>query len=179
MTIRSYLASLSLLAVVANPANVWAQPTAAGWPPAGPPPAYPYREGMLVPQGYRYHVEMRPRKGLVWGGVGVFSAFYGFTTLGAAGKDPAAPYLLVPFAGPVIYSSRHECPAPCDDMATGPVMFMFAAGQITGALLFSMGFAMPKAWIVPDPVAAETAPRVAVVPRVDRSNQGLALVGTF
>src|SRR5258706_2435840 len=105
---------------------------------------------MLGPQGYRYHLEQRPRKGLVWSGVAVFSAFYGFATIGAAGKDPAAPFLLVPLAGPLIFASRHECPSPCDDMATSPVMIMLTAGQATGALLFALGFASPRTWIVPD-----------------------------
>jgi hypothetical protein len=164
-----------MLATLANPANARAQSTPPGMPTGTAPEAYPYQEGTFVPQGY--HVEQRSRKGLVWSGVAVFATFYGFATLGAAGK--ASPYLLVPLAGPIIYSSRQECPSPCDDMATGPFMFMLAAGQATGALLFALGFASPRIWIVRDTTASEGGPRVAVVPHVDRSNQGLVLLGTF
>jgi hypothetical protein len=46
-------------------------------------------------------------------------------------------------------------------------------------LLFALGFASPRTWIVPDGMAHESTARVAVVPRVDRSNQGLVVVGTF
>ena len=177
MTIRSYLASLSFLAAAANPADVLAQSTAPSWPVAGPPAAYPYQEGMFLPPGY--HVEQRSRKGLLWSGVAVFSTFYVFAMAGAGGKDPASPYFLVPLAGPLIFASRRECPSPCDDLATTPLVFALTAGQATGALLFTLGFASPRTWIVPDSVAADGAPRLAVVPRVDRSNQGLVVLGTF
>jgi hypothetical protein len=177
MIIRSYLAWLSFLVVISGGANAWAQPSAAPFPVAGAPAAYPYQEGTFVPPGH--HVELRSRKGLVWSGVAVFGAFYGLSTLAAAGKDPASPYLLVPLAGPILYASRHECPSPCDDLATGPVMFMLTAGQATGALLFALGFASPRAWIVPDATAGDGASRVSVVPRVDRSSSGLVVLGTF
>jgi hypothetical protein len=77
-----------------------------------------------------------------------------------------------------MFASRRECPSPCDDLATTPFVFMLTAGQATGALLFAMGFASPRTWIVPNAGAID-APRVALVPRVDRSNQGLVVVGTF
>ena len=177
MTIRSYLASLSFFAVVvASAASVQAEAVSTSVPLGGPPAAYPYQEGMFLPPGY--HVEQRSRKGLVWSGVAVFSTFYVFALAGAAGKDPASPYYLVPFAGPLIFASRRECPSPCDDLATTPMVFVLTAGQATGALLFAMGFASPRTWIVPDS-APSGAPRVAIVPSVDGSNQGLAVVGTF
>ena len=176
MIVRSYLASLSFFVVASSPMHAWAQSVPPNWPVAAPT-AYPYKEGTFVPPGY--HVEQRSRKGLVWSGVAVFASFYGFATLLAGGKDPASPYFLVPFGGPLIFASRRECPSPCDDLGTTPLVFMITAGQATGALLFALGFASPRTWIVPDGAAREGTARVAIVPRVDRSNQGLVIVGTF
>src|SRR6267378_1563498 len=110
MTIRSYLASLCWLAIAANPANARADQATASPPGAGAWPVYPYREGWPLPPGY--HVEERPHKGLVWTGVGIFSGFYGTTLLGLGGKDSARSYLLIPIAGPLFFSSHHDCPSP-------------------------------------------------------------------
>jgi hypothetical protein len=170
MTIRSYLASFSWLALVANPANAWADQ-----PNAYTAPVYPYHEGWALPPGY--HIESRPHKGLLWTGVGIFSGFYGTTLLGLGGKDqdPARSYLLIPIAGPLFFASNRECPSPCDDFATGPLMFMLAAGQATGAALFGAAFLAPKRWVVPD----AASPRFALVPRMDRTNAGVIVLGDF
>jgi len=168
MTIRSYLASLSWLALTANPANAWADQ-----PDTYSAPIYPFHEGWPLPPGY--HVESRPHKGLLWTGVGIFSGFYGTSLVGLGGRDSARSYLLIPIAGPLFFSANHDCPSPCDDVATGPAMFMLAAGQATGAALFAASFLAPKRWVVPD----AGSPRFAFVPRFDRSNAGVVMLGDF
>ena len=241
MTIRSYLASLVGLAVVANPASGWAQgapapsygtppyaappyaappyaapPYAAppyatppyAAPPYAPPPyapppyaaqpygtppyaappyaaptyaqpgrVFPYRDGWPVPVGY--HVESRPNKGLLWSGVGIFAGFYGTALLGASNNDSASQWLFVPIAGPLLFASHRQCQSPCDDMGTGPLMFMLSAGQATGAALFIAAFLVPKRWIVPDIAADDGRARFAILPRADRTGSGLVAVGDF
>ena len=144
---------------------------------AQPGRVFPYRDGWPVPPGY--HVESRPNKGLLWSGVGVFAGFYGTALLGASNKDSASEWLLVPIAGPMLFAAHHQCQSPCDDLATGPVMFMLSAGQATGAALFIAAFLAPRRWIVPDATANNARPRFAILPRSDRTSSGLVAVGDF
>jgi hypothetical protein len=115
----------------------------------------------------------------VWTGFGVFTGFYMTALIGAGGDDPAGEWLFIPVAGPLLYNAHRQCPSPCDDTATGAVMMTFAAGQATGIALFAAGFLLPKRWLVPDFTTAEHGPRFALVPRIDRSNAGLAMLGDF
>ncbi len=177
MTIRSCLASLCWLIVVASPARAWAEPGDTGQPFFVRMPEYPYQEGWPIPPGY--HVESRPRKGLVWSGAAVFGSFYLLPLLITADKNPAAPWLLVPIAGPQLFASHQTCEAPCDDIGMPIMMMMFTAGQVAGAALLTAGLLAQKRWVVADAATDVRTPRFTVVPHVDHSSAAVVVLGVF
>ncbi len=185
MTIRSWWVCVGSLVLLVSSKNGRADPAAPTYPPTQaqlapylPPEPVPYQEGWPVPPGY--HVESRSRKGLVWSGAAVFAAGYSLPLLIATGKNPAAGWLLVPFAGPQLFASHQECPEPCDDPGTPVFMMVFTATQVTGAALFAAGLLAQKRWVVPNALEASVGgARVTVLPQVDRGGAGLLAAGTF
>src|SRR5882724_2963047 len=88
-----------------------------GYPPAYAPPVAPlelrYVEGRPVPAGY--HVEMRPRKGLVISGAIVFGVPYFLSlSVAASSKNDADRWLYAPLVGPFVDLGRRndDCSAP-------------------------------------------------------------------
>lgn len=74
-----------------------------------PPPEYPYTEGHLLPEGY--HIEERPKRGLLVAGYLVTGIPYGLGLLVGAAKrfDNEMHWLVVPFAGPwLTFAFRHR-----------------------------------------------------------------------
>jgi hypothetical protein len=165
-------------------------------PPAGissapyPDPIRPlvlrYERGSAAPPGY--HLEENPRKGLVIAGALTFGVPYLISlTVGGASRHEADRWLLLPVVGPIgtlTYGMRG-----CDDTArcAGNILIVVGlafdlAAQTAGALLFTMGYVLPKRqWVSDDDVSRRTPPNVAwsILPHLDAAGRmGLTLTGT-
>ena len=149
------------------------------------PATLPYQSGHTIPDGY--HVEERPRRGLLIAGASVFGGFYLAALVSAlsfGGRDHAFYWLDVPFVGPVVTIATFErCDSGdwlCMDSALIATLVFLYAGQFIGALLFASGLeAPPKSILVRDspPSAARDGIDWAIVPRVfGADGLGLALV---
>jgi hypothetical protein len=166
-----------------------APPPYYGPPPQGaygyapPPVRIPYHEGESHPG---YHLEENPRKGLVISGAVVFGVPYFLSvTVGLSSSNSADRWLLVPVFGPLatLAARSNKC---TDDVSCvfEPVIRIYLAfdfvTQATGALLFSLGFALPKKEFVIDQRygSAFQLKSWAVAPRIfEGSKPGLVLSG--
>jgi hypothetical protein len=191
------------------PAAPPAQP-APETPPGWAPPAYGanqyrypsapmelrYVDGRPIPAGY--HLETRPRKGLVISGAIVFGIPY-FLSLSVAASSKYEPdrWLYAPLVGPFIdLGNRKE---NCVTTPSGPTrtdtfcqddsserFFLMADGlmQAAGATMLIFGFALPQRLLVRDdaPYVGQARSHFAwtIAPqRMGRSGYGLGLAGTF
>ncbi len=80
-------------------------PPAAAYPAAPPPPAVlDYDEGQPIPAGY--HLVVKPRTEMIWGGIAFFGLTYGIAlyvaSVGSAIKDSKTGSLFIPVAGPFL-----------------------------------------------------------------------------
>lgn len=134
------------------------------------PQRFPYREGETHPG---YHVEERPRLGLVIGG----AAGWGFAyTLGLFLAFQGEPELFVPFVGPMISaSSAGPQEAKIADAILG-------IGQLAGLVVFGSGFVFKKKYFVRDEAAqaAIGISNIALGPLLfEGAKPGLALSASF
>jgi hypothetical protein len=166
-------------------------PPGYAYPPAAyqPPAELPYKEGAPIPVGY--HIEERPRKGLLIAGYLVAGIPYGIGLFAAisADFDNQSGWLAVPFAGPWLYMGRREYTCDetddpnTDDGKEGAsclgeaflVMGLIADGvmQAAGGTLLLVGYLSPKKHVVRDGVSWNVRPM-----RIG-TGQGLGLTGTF
>jgi hypothetical protein len=169
-----------------------------GYAPAPyvPPPAprIKYQEGMAPPHGY--HIEENPRRGLVISGYVVLGTTYFLSaTIGLSSSNSDDRWLLVPVFGPFIdLGARNQ--HGCDSNVTAssvtcnvfdPVIKTYLAldgvAQATGALLLTLGYALPKKEFVSDSYYGSRSPGTGiaswtVVPQVTPgSRYGLMLRG--
>jgi hypothetical protein len=180
-----------------------------GWAPPGyaTAPAVDYRypptpmelryvEGRPIPAGY--HVETRPRKGLVISGSIIFGVPYFLSlSVAASSKTDADRWLYAPLVGPFIdLGNRKEtCDfgvntnggrnAYCSDDSSVR-FFLMTDGlmQAAGATMLILGFALPQRLLVRDdaPFVGSSRSHFAwsIAPRMmGRSGYGLGLGGTF
>jgi hypothetical protein len=155
-----------------------------------------YIEGKPVPEGY--HLETRPRKGLVISGAIIFGVPY-FLSLSVAASSRYDPdqWLYAPLVGPFIDLGNRK-----DSCSTTPAgfgntntycsedsserFFLMADGlmQVAGATMLVLGLALPQRLLVRDDAPYVGSSRShfawAVAPQtMGRSGYGLGLAGTF
>ena len=164
-----------------------AQTTVAAPPPPAPPSA-PWQPGSPPPPGY--HIEDRPRTGLVIAGaiVGGIPYFFSVTTATAAREDNASGWLYLPVVGPWMTLGQRTYGCNSLDNANQStsqslqcvgdifvVMGLIADGvlQATGATLLLVGVAAGKPTLVRDDQA------VHVTPMQVGTGYGAGLAGTF
>jgi hypothetical protein len=155
-----------------------------------------YVEGRPIPAGY--HLETRPRKGLVVSGSLVFGIPY-FLSLSVAASSKYDPdrWLYAPVFGPFVDLGKRK--ESCTTFGNGTFgttttcsddsserFFLMADGlmQAAGATMFILGMALPQKLLVRDDapfVGSKQSPFTwAVAPRtMGRSGYGLGLAGTF
>ena len=145
--------------------------TASGFTWDAPlPQRFPYREGETHPG---YHVEERPRLGLVIGG----AAGWGFSyALGLFLAFQGEPELFIPFVGPGIAAS-----------SSGPkeakiAYAILGIGQLGSLVVFGSGFVFKKKYFVRDEAANDAIgiSNVAIAPLLlEGAKPGLALSASF
>jgi hypothetical protein len=155
-------------------------------PPAAPPPEQTWQEGDPTPAGF--HVEERPRKGLVTAGILVTAIPYGIGVMGAAAADfkNSSLWLLAPWLGPWMTLGRRDyaCGDKSDDSARDGakclgevflVMGLIADGvvQTAGGVLLLTGYLTAKPTLVRD------AATLRVAPMPVGTGYGLGAVGAF
>jgi hypothetical protein len=150
-----------------------APPVQYQYQPKPPPPAPSkhWEEGDAVPEGY--HVEERPRQGLVVGGFVLILVPYAISALTAVGAkgDNETNWLFAPVAGPWFLMGRRHY-ACCSNSATssdsglGCVADVFVVTglivdgilQATGATLLLLGYLNTKPALVRDERALRIRP---------------------
>ena len=173
-------------------------PATAATPPSEPTPEPVYGTVPVAPGGpvrlrydpdlpppVGYHLVTRPRRGLVIGGAIPFGIFYGISALEALSRtpDPETDMLAIPVFGPFLaVNAADTCEGVSEDGGgcrtrrdLKYIWYSFdGAGQVGGATLLVLGYAIQKHWYYRDDV------KLAVVPSGDaRGSTGLAVVGRF
>jgi hypothetical protein len=154
-----------------------------------------YVEGRPIPAGY--HVETRPRKGLVVSGSIIFGVPY-FLSLSVAASSKYEPdrWLYAPLFGPFVDlgTRKENCQTynngnigsttTCQDDSSER-FFLMADGlmQVAGATMLVLGLVLPQQLLVRDdaPYVGDRGSHFswAVAPTVGRSSAGVGLAGTF
>jgi hypothetical protein len=152
-----------------------------------PPQELPYREGAPIPVGY--HLEERPRKGLVTGGWIVTAIPYGIGLVAAVSAEfhNHSGWLAVPFAGPWLTMGRRNY--SCNDSGADDngseaahcvgdvfvVMGLIADGvmQAAGGTMLLIGYMNPKTLLVRNDARFQLRPM-----RIG-SGHGLGVGGSF
>ncbi len=158
------------------------------------PRELPFEDG-YVPPGY--HLESRPRKGLIIGGSVTLGSFYAFSlTAAMQSSSTEGRWLAVPVIGPWAAMSTHVDPCrdrhsssdgfSCLDFA--PMFEMIdALGQLTGAALLGAGFVSTRDVLVRDegaaPSRSSAGAKLVLLPRATESARGFVVgmtaIGTF
>lgn len=158
--------------------------------PAGmlPPPEYRYEPGTLLPEGY--HIEERPKRGLVISGTIVTAVPWGTGLLVGAGSRFAngSYYLVLPVLGPWLalgFDDKSQCnlfePRPenvsrsrCDWQVAGDALLLSdGILQGIGGMLLIMGYSFTSEYAVRDGFS------YAVSPALVGSGYGLTAFGTL
>lgn len=164
-------------------------PQGYGYPPQAygvPPPSLPYRKGDRVPAGY--HVEEKPRKGLVVTGVLLTAIPYAFGLFAAtaANFDNQSGWLAVPYLGPWLTIGRrsygdcdrtagssHETARCAGDVLAAVGLVFDGVVQAVGGTLLLVGVLTPKEELVRDGQSLRVTPiRIG-------SGYGLGMRGAF
>jgi hypothetical protein len=191
------LAAIVLVGAIIFPKCVGAQTPAPALPPPWSYQAVPYApptveefDGFNVPAGY--HVETRPRVGLVVGGAVTFGVLYMLSvSVASRAKTSEGRWMAAPVIGPFAAMGAHEDPCAtkagtesswaCIDAA--PTLELFdGIGQIVGASLLTAGLVSRRSVLVPNAPNRATAPSIWVVPSFFRASQRvhtLTIAGTF
>jgi hypothetical protein len=153
-----------------------------------PPPEFRYEPGTLLPEGY--HLEERPKRGLLVSGYMVTGIPYGAGLLVAAGSRFAngSYYLVLPIAGPWLalgFDNQSECNlfgdhddevsrGRCDWQVAGDSLLL-ADGilQGIGGMLLVMGYSFTTSYAVRDGWS------VAMAPSLVGTGYGFSAVGTL
>lgn len=147
------------------------------------PPTYPYRDGMPLPPGY--HLEERPRRGLViagWLAAGIPYAL-GLTFAASSDFGNESAWLAVPFLGPWLTlgkrdygcdeDSGDEDDRSClEDTVVAPLI-MSGIAQTAGGTLLLIGYLATKMYAVRNDVS------YVLLPSRVGSGYGLSWVGEF
>ena len=198
------MVTTSLVAAQAQPAPAApasaAPPAYPGYPApayAPPPPGYMYApapvlrapdnvpyEGGPIPAGY--HLEDRPRRGLVIGGAVILGVPYVLGLSIASGQDfpNKTSWLVVPGLGPwITLAARHRsgcavsdsCSGDALDNVTRTFLVLDALMQTAGAVMFIAGIASPRTVIARDFVG-----RLRLAPTsIGQTGYGARVIGTF
>ncbi|MDQ2644813.1 MAG: hypothetical protein M3020_13440 [Myxococcota bacterium] len=147
------------------------------------PPVYPYRDGMPLPPGY--HLEERPRRGLViagWLTAGIPYAL-GLTVAASADFGNESGWLAVPFVGPWLTLGRRDY--GCDEREEGEEdrscledtvvapLILSGIAQTAGGTLLLVGYLVTKNYAVRNDVSS------VVLPSRVGSGYGLTWTGGF
>jgi hypothetical protein len=139
--------------------------------PARPPPRLPYRKGESYPG---YHIEERPRPGLIIGGALGWGGVYSLLLYPAIESE--RPLLMIPVAGPWIELQSVN--------PEGQLIFALAGvAQIATLGVLASGFIFPKKYFIrddetPSPLAGIRHWRI--VPHIfEGAKPGLTLCATF
>ncbi len=161
------------------------------YPPAGAapwaynyPPEYTYRDGMPLPPGY--HLEERPRRGLViagWLTAGIPYAL-GLTIAASSDFGNESGWLAVPFVGPWLALGKRdygcdddggdEQDRSCLEDAVVAPLIMSGIAQTAGGTLLLVGYLATKKYAVRNDVMSSV-----VLPSRVGSGYGLTWVGQF
>jgi hypothetical protein len=182
------------------PSGYPAYPQPGAYPP--PPPGYAYAypaaprapesipyDGGPVPAGY--HVEERPRRGMLIAGPIVLGVPYvlGLTVASSENFPNSTGWLAVPALGPwITLAARHRSGSCTDsfngtcanfdstvDSTTRTFLILDGLGQTLGAVLFIYGLASPKKVVARDFVGSlHLAPS-----KIGRDGYGGFVTGTF
>ncbi len=192
------LTSLLVVGMVVLPAGVHAQAPPASPPPGWYPPPLSYApppveefDGFNVPAGY--HVETRPRVGLVVSGAVTLGVFYMLSvSVAARAKTSEGRWMAVPVLGPFAAMGAHEDPCATKRGTEGawacvdadPTLELFdGIGQIIGASLLTTGLVARRSVLVPDAFPRAVVPPFWIAPSFSRgataARATLSLVGTF
>jgi hypothetical protein len=161
-----------------------------------PPNELRYVEGRPIPAGY--HLETRPRKGLLISGPIIFGVPYLFSmSVAASSRYSPDQWLYAPVVGPFIdlasrkndcdsfvtggTSSTTTCPS---DSGTRFLLMVDGIMQVAGATMFVLGLALPQHLLVRDdaPYSRGSGSQFAwtVTPtKIGPTGYGLGAVGTF
>jgi hypothetical protein len=161
---------------VAYPASARTAPWAYNYPPV-----YPYRDGMPLPPGY--HLEERPRRGLViagWLAAGIPYGL-GLTFAASSNFENESGWLAVPFLGPWLTLENRDY--GCDDDeaddrscledAVIAPLIMSGIAQTAGGTLLLVGYLATKTYAVRNDVS------YVVLPSRVGSGYGLTWAGEF
>jgi hypothetical protein len=162
---------------VAYPAPAGTAPWAYNYPPV-----YPYRDGMPLPPGY--HLEERPRRGLVIAGWLAAGIPYGLGLTFAASSDfeNESGWLAVPFLGPWLTLQKRDYGCDDDDEADDhscledaviAPLILSGIAQTAGGTLLLVGYLATKTYAVRNDVS------YVVVPSRVGSGYGLTWAGEF
>jgi hypothetical protein len=154
-----------------------------------------YVEGRPIPAGY--HLESRPRKGLVVAGPIIFGVPY-FLSLSVAASSRFEPdhWLYAPLVGPFLdlANRKEDCTASpgqfgtnyyCDDDSTTRFFLMFdGLMQVSGMAMLVLGLALPQQLLVRDdaPFTGSKAKTFAwsIAPqKFGRSGYGVGMAAIF
>jgi hypothetical protein len=136
-----------------------------------PPIELPYSDGAPIPWGY--HVEERPRKGLVMAGYILAGIPYGLSAMVAFSADfkNSSGYLMVPFAGPWLTIGRRHysnCGSTSDTRDslgcvadTFVIMGLIFDGlmQAAGGTMLLTGYLATQKHLIRNDVAVSMGPR--------------------
>jgi hypothetical protein len=141
-----------------------------------------------VPPGYR--AVTQPRRGLVIAGSIVTGVLWGFSVMGAVGDDfnHKSGALLVPVLGPwLMLALGGAKDRPCrvseysyydsdcgNEAGLRSMLVLDGLGQLAGATMFTLGFALPRTRLVRKDVTLSMTPMP-----VGNFGYGLGAVGTF
>jgi hypothetical protein len=193
------LAMLLVIGTMALPTTLAAQtpappppgwyPPPAAYPPYAPPPHVEEFDGFNVPAGY--HVETRPRVGLIVGGAVPFGVLYMLSvSVAAKAKTSEGRWMAVPVIGPFAAMGAHQDPCATTRGTEGswacvdfdPTLELFdGLGQIVGASLLTAGLLSRRSVLVPNAPYRAGAPSIWLVPSFSRasSRPALSIAGTF
>jgi hypothetical protein len=165
------------------PPYAYPQPTAYSTP--APAPTRPWRSGDPVPTGY--HVEDKPRSGILTAGYVLTGIPYGIGLLSATAANfkNSSAWLAVPWLGPWLTIGQRGY--ACGNEGRGVSQSLECAGEVflvmglimdgilqaTGATLLIVGYTNTKEVLVPDQQA------VRLVPLRFSSGFGAGLTGAF
>lgn len=177
-------APLGARAQTAAPAPVTAAPPP---PPGAAPQRSPWLEGDPIPAGY--HVEDKPRAGLVTAGFLVAGIPYGLSAItawAADGKNESG-WLFVPFAGPWVTLGRraYTCNLDASNQTTsqslGCVADVFAVmGLITdGIMQVAGGSLLLAGYVATKPGLVRNDATLRVLPMRIGTGAGAGAVGSF
>jgi hypothetical protein len=139
-----------------------------GYPPPGypPPPSYPPPPNMMP---VTYHEELRPRYGLMIGGLIMFGATYFPTAL--AGWVAGQGTLAIPVVGPIVYASLHVNNSDFGGRFLTAVLVTDSLLQVAGVTMAIVGGVTKQRVRVRD--------RFVVAPLITGQQFGLAAAGRF